>query len=97
MKKRYILLKDTPELKKGAILEEECEDGNQDFQVVSDKWNTQGDQGRPQYTRDVIMQQPEWFEELTWLDIRKSQMKRVREFLTGNIEEKKGHRGRPRK
>lgn len=39
MKQKYILLKDTPELKKGAVFIEECSDGTQDFEVKYNKAN----------------------------------------------------------
>lgn len=64
MRKRYVLLKDTPELKAGAIVEEMCDDGDQPYRVISHEWDQQASQSGVQYNRDVVMEQPEWFEEV---------------------------------
>lgn len=63
MRRRFKLLKDSPELKAGAILEENCDNGDQDFTVISKEWSKVADQGLTYYTRKTVIDQPEWFEE----------------------------------
>lgn len=82
MKKRYRLLKDTPELKAGAIVEEKCEDGTQDFTCINEKeFGNLGLQPGYYFSRKLVMEQPEWFEEigLLWLTIE--QIKKVKELI----------------
>lgn len=76
-RRTFRLLKDTPELEKGALVQEACDDGDQnyillDFEQMSDA--TYGDwtdyfSGNFALSRDTVEQQPEWFEEveMTWL------------------------------
>lgn len=84
MKKRYILLKDGPELKKGAILEEKCEDGNQDYKCINIKEFSQGrgveERGVIHY-KDIIEKQPEWFEEVGLMWLTMEQIKKVKTLL----------------
>lgn len=64
-KKLYRLLKDSPELKAGAILEEECEDGDQGFDCINmEDYSISDTQDECKYNRKVVMNQPEWFEEV---------------------------------
>lgn len=35
MRRRFVLLKDTPEAKAGALMEEKCDSGNQDFACIN--------------------------------------------------------------
>ena len=82
MKKRYILLKDSPELKKGAILEEKCDTGNQGFDCINtNEYQTFGDHGGISYSRKAVMESPDWFEELSqgWFTLE--QMKKIKEFF----------------
>lgn len=82
MRKRYILLKDTPELKKGAIVEEACDDGTQHFVVISGEHFDPGERIRDYwYPRSVVLDQPKWFEEIIIFNIRKSQVDKVKGFL----------------
>lgn len=97
-RQRYILLKDTPELRKGAVLEEDCDDGDQGFTVVSQEWNQQQDQISVGYTRETVTNAPEWFTELTVLYVTKQQLNKVKDVL---FPPKKvrvvAKRGRPKK
>ena len=61
MKKQYILLKDSPELKMGAILEEECDGGDQEFKCITEESIKMADQQETIYSRDTVMKQKDWF------------------------------------
>ncbi len=66
MRKRYILLKDTADLKKGAIVEEECDNGNQGYVCFNlEKYRQCEKQTKVCFARCTVMEQPEWFQELT--------------------------------
>ena len=65
MKKKYILLKDTPELIKGAILEEQCEDGTQGFIAINEEDWKFDDNNLICYSRKTVMEQPLYFKKLT--------------------------------
>ncbi|MEK6879990.1 MAG: hypothetical protein AABY22_10300 [Nanoarchaeota archaeon] len=82
MKKRYILLKDSPELKKGAILEEKCDNGDQGFDCINiNEYQKFDDQGATYYSRKTIMEGPDWFEELSQRWFTMEQMKKIKEFF----------------
>ena len=87
MKKQYILLKDTPELKKGAIFVEECEDGNQDY-ITDDlkfvkflKVWEENDTYKLTYFREEVEKNPEWFKEIVPMYLSPEQVKKVKKFL----------------
>lgn len=80
-RKRYVLLKDTPELKAGAMVEEMCDNGDQEYRVISAEWDQTDDQGRIVYSRKVVMEQPEWFEEITPLYLTKKQLAKIKKYL----------------
>lgn len=82
----YRLLKDTPELKKGAIVQEMCDDGTQDFRSINDSdMKFDGNTDYTIYDRKAVESQPEWFErvypatETAWLN--KEEIKKFKEFL----------------
>lgn len=81
MRARYILLKDTPELKKGAIVEEKCDNGDQEFATISTEWNQKEDQGSTLYSRKVVMESPEWFAKVDVLWLTMEQIEKVKKFL----------------
>ena len=90
MKKQYILLKDSPELKKGAILVEEYDEGNQDFNCLDrSSWKQKDiDFEEVVYSRNTIMKNPDWFQEIYPVYLTKEQLKKV-EKLLGIKKEKK--------
>lgn len=83
--KTYILLKNTPELKKGAIMREMCPDGDQDFICINQKEFLQKEEDKEngicQYSRFVVMNSPEWFEEIIPLTIPARLATKVAEFI----------------
>ncbi len=81
MRKTFILLKDTPELRKGAILQEDCDAGDQDFSCINKGHIKMKDQDGTSYSRDVVMKQPNWFEEVEMLPIRKSDALKVKKYV----------------
>lgn len=87
MKKKYVLLKDSPELKKGAILEEKCEDGDQDYSCRDKKyiigWDKHSEEDRLyiNHSRKVVEAQPEWFEEICHVEVSKKQVAKVEKFI----------------
>lgn len=85
MKKQYILLKDTPELKKGAIMQEMCPNGDQDFVCINPLEFLQKEEdkndGHCQYSRNVVVNSPEWFEEIVPLVIPARLSLKVAEFI----------------
>jgi len=78
MRKTYRLLKDSPELKKGTILEEMCDDGTQPFNVQTKEGHKFEDQGRTQYSRDTVMKNPKWFEEVESIYIAKKKSRKTK-------------------
>lgn len=94
MRKRYRLLKDTPAVKKGAIYEEECEDGTQPFRCITPEYvKFKGYEDHRFSTREVIENNPEWFERVEPLYVPASKLAKVREILGLD----KAKRGRPKK
>lgn len=82
MKKRYVLLKESPELKAGAILEERYED-NKIFECITQSEHEKfDDQIGTQYTRKTITESPEWFEEISMLYLTKKQLDKVKKLLS---------------
>lgn len=81
MRKRYRLLKDTPELKAGAIVEEDCEDGTQGFTAIDRGFLVSERQKACAFTREVVIDQPDWFEEIIALYIPANKMKAVNKIL----------------
>ncbi len=60
MSERYFLIKDTPELRKGAIVEFHFSDKK--YRVIDSSWDTQSDQaGNTWYTKQTVENNPEWF------------------------------------
>lgn len=81
MRARYILLKDTPELKKGAVLEEECDEGNQGFECITPEHFVTKGQRECHYNRLVVTTQPQWFEKVSLLWLTKNQIDKVKKLL----------------
>lgn len=89
MRKTYILLKDTPELKKGAILQEQCDDGDQDFICLneSDHQKHKEDNVDTLYGRNTVMKQPEWFEEVMTVTVTKKEKGKIEKILKRKLKE----------
>ena len=84
MRKKYILLEDSPELKKGAILEEKCDDGNQGFKCISGVTHDKHkdiDWDEVSYSRNTVIKSPKWFGEIKTLDLTPEQYTKVKKFL----------------
>jgi hypothetical protein len=85
MRKLYRLLKDSPELKKDAILQEDCDNGDQGFSILTKEYLKHSDQGGLSYSRKTVMNSPEWFEEVFDLSkifyVTKSELDKVKELL----------------
>ena len=54
----YRLLKDCPGIRAGAIVREQCEDCDQDYEVVG----TEHDREHKTFARGVVEESPNWFE-----------------------------------
>jgi hypothetical protein len=81
MRKKYILLKDCPELKKGAILEEKCDNGNQDYRCITIETHRKfPDQREVIYSRDTIMKNPTWFKEIKQIHITEEGIKKLKKL-----------------
>lgn len=80
MKKQYIVVKETPELKKGAIVEEECDDIEQGYECITKNLIKHSDRG-VRFHRKVVEQQPEWFEEIEMIAVSKGLTKKVRAYI----------------
>jgi hypothetical protein len=97
MRKTYIALTDTPELKKGAIMQEKCDDGDQDYECITPELMQVDDQGLTCYSRKTVETQPQFFMEVqqAWLTLE--QLLAIKKSgIIGSTDAKKG-RGRPRK
>lgn len=81
MRKKYILLKETSGLKKGAIVEEKCDDGTQDFTLItpeSDKFPNGTDWNIP---RKSVTDNPKWYQEVTVMYVSKDKLEKVKKLL----------------
>lgn len=88
MRKRFVLLKDTAELKKGAILEEKSDDGTQPYIVIQGSANAGEDATLYYYNRAIVETQPEWFEEIQTLWVPSKIAEKVARFLEREMEKK---------
>ena len=81
MRKKYILLNETPELRKGAVMVEECDEGDQGFRCDDKEMIKPKDSNSIYYTRDVVLGQTGWFEEAEELLLTKKQIKKLKDIL----------------
>ena len=81
MIKKYILLKDSPELKKGAILEAVCREGGQGYDCDNKEFIRAKDQTVCHYTDDAIAKNPKWFERIEVVEVPKKHIAKVRKFV----------------
>ncbi len=67
-RKTYRLKRDTPTIKRGAILQEQCDDGTQPYEVITQdciKGNPELDSSKVVIRdRSLVENQPSWFEEV---------------------------------
>lgn len=69
-RRTFRLLKDTPDTKKGALFQERCDDGDQDYQILCEFEESHvtapfEDGGRGvTYGRDAVENRPKWFVEV---------------------------------
>lgn len=80
MRKRYILLKETIELKKGCIVEEACDDGTQDFVIITPEFRKFLEVDSI-VSRKAVTTQPKWFEEVHPLYVPTKQLAKVKKIL----------------
>jgi hypothetical protein len=89
-RKRYELLKDTPECKKGAIFEEMCDDGTQNYQLItpqhvrfSDEYEYYDeDNGNlPQLYRAEVEKNPTFFREVVEVSVPVKMVQAVKRFV----------------
>lgn len=74
----YVLLKDTPELKKGAIMQEDCTDGTQGFHCISKEFHFDETQEEVAYTRKVVMENPTFFRKASFPVLAKTFIKSLK-------------------
>ena len=79
MRLRYKLLKDTPEFKAGAMFEETSDNGN--FKCITPEFCNPLADTSYWYNRKVVMEQPEWFEEIVPFWTTKSLLGKLEEFI----------------
>lgn len=87
MRKRYQLLKDSYDMKKGAIYEEECEDGTQPFRLITKEFY-KFSPGSTNIISDraVVENNPEWFREVKPLYVPADKVEAVEKFLEGKVK-----------
>lgn len=81
MKKRFILLKDSPELKAGAVLEEKYENSGNYICITPSESHKFSDQKECFYSRQVVMENPEWFEEVSMVYLTKKQLSKFKKLI----------------
>jgi len=64
-RRTFKLLKDTPDVKKGALYQEECEDGTQPYRLITKQDHRDEQDASSIYvTRSLVEDQPQWFVEV---------------------------------
>ena len=65
-RKTYKLIKDTPTVSKGAIYQEACDDGTQEYVILDKSFikDTSGTGQAPIHTRSLVEEQKNWFVEV---------------------------------
>ena len=96
-KVRYRLLKESVELKKGAVLIEQCDGGNQNFVCEDVNKYMKRPKGHTYSTywfREDVVKQPKWFERVyTFCDIEITEKQKNKLLKLIGIKK----RGRPKK
>lgn len=71
----------------GGILQEDCDAGNQGFSLITPefrKFSKDPTQEGVCYGRQVVMKQPEYFEEVITVAVPKNKVAAVKKFLKKN-------------
>lgn len=63
-RRTFKLIKDTPTLTKGAILQEACDDGTQEYVLLSSDFDKDHGSQPSIYNRALVEEQPSWFVEV---------------------------------
>lgn len=65
-RRTFRLLKESLDLKKGAIVQEKCDDGDQDYTVLDLKYQKfeDGNYTEIDFSRNTVENNPKWFEEV---------------------------------
>lgn len=79
--KTYRLIKDTPELKVGATVEEVGE-FETSYECRTKKFQKKKDQGRTTYSKQVVEDSPSWFEEVKPIWVKADEVKKVKDFIS---------------
>lgn len=72
-RRTFRLLKDTPEVSKGALFQEACDDGDQEYILLDHSYIVPDDYfdfyKSISFSRETVEEQPAWFEEVEmhWL------------------------------
>lgn len=64
VKRTFRLLKDTPTIRKGAILQEQCTDGTQPYELITPEFIKGTDDRTTTIDRSLVENQPQWFVEV---------------------------------
>lgn len=85
-RRTFKLLKDTPTTKKGAIFQEECDDGTQPYECISGEEFDKGDDHRKigLTDRSLVEDQPDWFVEVFMVEpeyMTAEELERYRAFI----------------
>lgn len=80
-------LKDTFSVKKGALYQEDCEDGTQSYSLITPEHYKGSDRVKASYRdRTIIEKQPEWFVEVFKVEpeyMTKEELDRYKDFISG--------------
>lgn len=64
-KRTFMQIKATPDVKKGALWQEQCEDGTQPYEMINKATHYLGERNPGVYNkRSLVEEQPEWFVEV---------------------------------
>lgn len=63
-RRTYRLIKELPGLKKGAVLQEQCDDGDQPYELLDKGYFKHDDQSAELYSRMTVENEPKFFEEV---------------------------------
>lgn len=80
-RKKFVLTKESPELFKGAIMEEMCDNGTQDFKCITPQYVKRGSGYDIKYDRKTVMEQPKWFEEVGIMYVAKKKFEKVMKLI----------------
>lgn len=86
MRRTFKLLKDTPLVKKGAIIQEDCEDGTQPYSWITPEFAKGEDKVGSIRTRRLVEEAPEWFVEVFAVEpawMTKEELEKYHTFLKG--------------